>query len=133
MIVKALVDFLQANSSINIVVADGGTNENISESLNAYVLVSELSNYGSARHANATTTRIAIRACFPKDYQIDLDRYILFELHTLLHKKILTIVNGDTETKVQLYVTSDISPILHSNADGLIARERIVLIPSIWR
>lgn len=133
MIVKALVDFLQANSSINIVVADGGTNENISESLNAYVLVSELSNYGSARYANATTTRIAVRACFPKDYQIDLDKYILFELHTLLHKKILTVVNGDTETKVQLYVTSDISPILHSNADGFIARERIVLIPSIWR
>ena len=60
LIVKALVDFLQANSSINIVVADGGTNENISESLNAYVLVSELSNYGSARHANATTNTLLL-------------------------------------------------------------------------
>lgn len=132
MMVSAIVNVLKTTSSITNVVPKGDI-ANIGNGVHPYVLVYEAPVYGLGRYEiDNTVLSIVIRVCFPKGYQDDLDNYVLFELQSLLHNKLIDVVNGTVETKVQTYCSSSITGVELAQ-DGYIYRERVIHVPTRWR
>ncbi len=133
MYVKAIIKYLKDNGSIPKVIPIGSYNKNMNSgnAKDPYVVVYESILGGTL--TRRSTTDIVVMCCYPKDYQQWVDNYILFELFNLLDRQILTIVNGDTESKVKVEVTDRISALLTNLDDGYIGKERIIEVPYRWR
>jgi len=130
---KALVNYIKANTSIARVLPEGGLNQNMGAGTEAYIEVHEIEKFGAFRSSNRNSTvEFGVKVCFPINHQIDLDNFVLFELFTALDRKVLTVTNGTTVSYVQMEVTSDVSGVNRED-DGYISRERLVSMPCRWR
>ena len=132
MLVRAVVNYIKNNQSlITRVVPVSGDNINTGGGEEPYILVGEEQTRGFRGMEN-DVTRLFIRVAYPTSYQDDLDSFILYRLRTLLHKKRIEVVNGDSVTHTVLYVTRDITDIRPA-VDGYIYRDRVVEVPCRWR
>lgn len=133
MFVKAIVDHLKSNGSIPHVLPIGSYNKNVNagNAEKPYVVVYELPSAGTA--TSKGTLDISVMCCYPKDYQIWVDRYVLYELFNLLDNFVLEIENQGVTSKVVTSVTDNISGFITNLDDGYIGKERVVQIPYRWR
>jgi hypothetical protein len=135
-IVKALVDYIKANSSITTVVPSG-TDVNTGNGMMPYIRVFEAQNFVSERYATDNgMTRIVVRVCFPPNNQMALDKVVYYELFQLLDKLVLTITNTMGEvtstSKIKIDCTSEVTGEFRVE-NGYIARDRVVTVPTRWR
>jgi len=136
MIIQALIKYLKENSSITNVVP-AGMDVNTGGGRLPYVRVFEKRQYGSGRGASDNSvTSIIVQVCYPKNYNNDLDKYMLFELFSLVDNKLLTIVYDAgppiVSCVVQMHCTNEMSELLPLD-NSYIYRERTVIIPERWR
>ncbi len=131
MIVKAIIKYLKDNqTAITNIVPVSGEVVNVGNGQTPYILIGEM----SAGSVNPNTvTKIFVRVCYPKNYQDDLDNFILYTLYSLLDRKFISVTNGATVTRTQVSVTSDITDIRPASTAGYIYRERVLEVPCRWR
>jgi hypothetical protein len=134
MYIKAIIDKLK-NGSIKLVQPIGEYNKatNTGGMLNPYVLVYDTPKYARGNYSDNGYILITVLVAFPTSYQQDLDKYVYFELFSLLDKYVLQIINGTVITHVKVSVTDRVSQIITDTSDGYIARERVIAIPYRWR
>lgn len=131
MIVKAIIKYLKDNqTAITNIVPVSGEVVNVGNGQTPYILIGEM----SAGSVNPNTvTKIFVRVCYPKNYQDDLDNFVLYTLYSLLDRKFISVTNGATVTRTQVSVTSDITDIRPASTAGYIYRERVLEVPCRWR
>lgn len=131
MIVRALVKYIKENqTTITNVVPVSGEQVNVGEGRRPYILVGELTALGRVPN---TLTKLYVRVVYPKNFQDELDDFILYKLFDLLDSKWLTVVNGSVTTRTKVSVTSDITDIRPASTAGFIYRERVLEVPCRWR
>jgi len=131
MIVRALVTFLKAQQTdIDTVLPVSGELVGVGEGILPYILIGEMMHLGRAENS---TSKFFVRVCYPKNYQDELDQFILYTLYEILDRKHLSVVNGTTVTRTQVFVTSEITDIRPASTVGYIYRERVLEVPVRWR
>ena len=131
MIVKAIIKYLKDNqTAITNIVPVSGEVVNVGNGQTPYIIIGEMS--AGSMNPN-TVTKIFVRVCYPKNYQDDLDNFILYTLYSLLDRKFISVTNGATVTRTQVSVTSDITDIRPASTAGYIYRERVLEVPCRWR
>ena len=131
MIVRALVKYIKENqTTITNVVPVSGEQVNVGEGRQPYILIGELTALGRVSN---TLTKLYVRVVYPKNFQDELDDFILYKLFDLLDNKWLTVVNGIVTTRTKVSVTSDITDIRPASTAGFIYRERVLEVPCRWR
>ena len=134
MYVKAVINRLKCGSIKKILpVGEYSKAVNPGSMLEPYVVVFESSKRRTYSANDNGETELIVLAAFPPSYQVDLDKYIYYELMGLLDRKLIRVRNYDIKSTVQVSVTDRISDVITSTSDGYIARERAITIPYRWR
>jgi hypothetical protein len=118
----AIINQLKTGT-ITKVIAKGGASVNPPA---PYVVVWEDTGTEQLKDRNIGGYFVSVH--YPKGYILTLDEYIKNEVLTLLHEVLLTDSVGN---KNRLLSTGQISPVIDTNDDGTISRDRLFTIGSI--